>query len=141
MSLVCDSSILVKLVLEEPSSSVVRHYVKDSAMKGLAIYTVDMALAEACNALWKHVVIHQDIEMEDAEAALKDLIKFYERVNVLETSDLSMDAFRTACTERLTFYDALYIAAAKTVGATLYTADQKLADSAKKHVYVKSARD
>ncbi|MEM2687630.1 MAG: hypothetical protein QW796_04705 [Thermoproteota archaeon] len=52
--IILDSNILVKLVVNEPGSSEVRKRIEALLEGGFNLYTVDLALPEALNALWKH---------------------------------------------------------------------------------------
>ncbi|MCD6592779.1 type II toxin-antitoxin system VapC family toxin, partial [Candidatus Bathyarchaeota archaeon] len=99
-----------------------------------SLYTVDIALAESLNAIWKHTRIHRDLEMEEAESAIQDLTKIYDAMNILETRELSNEAAEISLTKGITIYDSLYIAAAMKLKATLYTADQKLCNISKELV-------
>jgi len=82
---------------------------------------VDIALAETLNAIWKHVKMHKDLTTEDANSTIQDLIKVYDKLNILTTRELSEEAFEIALTQNMTIYDSLYIAATKKLKATLYT--------------------
>lgn len=126
MSFVLDSSILVKLVVAEPGSGQARAAVTGFLEKGCSLYTVDLALAESLNALWKHVKIHEDLEMEDAKSAAQDLKEIYDKLNILTTLELSEQALDIALTQNITLYDSLFIIAARELNGILYTADQKL---------------
>jgi len=124
----------VKLVTDEPSSREARKTIKRCLKDGYSLYTVDIALAESLNAIWKHARIHRDLEMEEAESAIQDLTKIYDAINILETRELSNEAAEISLTKGITIYDSLYIAATMKLKATLYTADQKLCNISKELV-------
>lgn len=126
MSFVLDSNILVKLVVTEPGSEQARTTVTRFLERGCSLYTVDLALAESLNALWKHAKMHEDLETEDAKSAAQDLNEIYDKLNVLTTLELSEQALDIALTKNITVYDSLFISAARKLKASLYTADQKL---------------
>ena len=126
MSFVLDSNILVKLVVTEPGSEQARTTVTRFLERGYSLYTVDLALVESLNSLWKHAKIHEDLETEDAKSAAQDLNEIYDKLNVLTTLELSEQALDIALTKNITVYDSLFIIAARKLKATLYTADQKL---------------
>lgn len=126
MSYVLDSSILVKLVVTEVGSKEARKLIKSLLGEGCSLYTVDLALAEGLNALWKHVKLHGDLAEEEAGSTVQDLARIWDGLRVLTTRELSEEAVMIALGEGITVYDALYIGAAKRLGATLYTADEKL---------------
>ena len=93
---------------------------------------MDIALAESLNAIWKHVKIHKDLKAEDANSAIQDLTKIYDKLNILATRELSEETADIALTQNIPIYDSLYIAATRKIKATLYTADQKLHNISKK---------
>lgn len=131
MSLVLDANILVKLVIAEPGSERVRTSITSYLRNGYSLHSLDLGLAESLNALWKHVKIHEDVKTEDARSAVHDLTRIYDGLNILATRDLSKEALDLAFTQNITVYDALYIAAARKLKATLYTADETLYDASK----------
>jgi predicted nucleic acid-binding protein len=99
---------------------------------GYSLYTVDIALAESLNALWKHTKIHKDLKTQEAKSAVQDLTKIWDELNVLTTRALTPETISTSLTQNITIYDSLYIAATRKLNATLYTADRKLHDISKK---------
>ena len=129
-----DASIIIKLVVEEPGSTEARTYLKTLLKGGYALYTVDLALAECLNAVWKHAQTHKDLEVEDAKSAVQDLVRIYDSLQVVSARDLSGDAADISLDQNVTVYDSLYIAAAKKLRIPLYTADQKLHDISKEIV-------
>ena len=134
MSLVLDSNILVKLVTSEAGSDEARKTVTASLRDGCTPHTVDAALAEALNALWKHAKIHGDLDAEEALLASQDLLKIWSRLNVIPTSELSKESLDTAVTLNISVYDSLLVAAARKVRARLYTADKRLFEVSRKIV-------
>jgi predicted nucleic acid-binding protein len=134
MSLLLDSSILVKLVVNEQGSEKARETVKKHLRGGYQLHTVDLALPEALNALWKHVTIHRDLSEKQAEHVIEDLQKIYNGLNIVSSHDVPLRAFQIAVNNRLTVYDALFIAAAIYKSAKLFTADGVLFKASEKHV-------
>lgn len=134
MSLVLDSNILVKLVTNEAGSGEARESVMESLRDGCSLYTVDAALAEGLNALWKHVKMHGDLEAEEAGLAAQDLSKIWERLNVLSTRELFEEAVDIAITQNVAVYDSIYVAAARKMRAKFFTADKKLFEASRKIV-------
>ena len=122
----------MKLVTAEPGSRKAKTTVKDYLKDGYSLYTVDIALAESLNAIWKHVKIHKDLEADEAESVIKDLTRIYDSMNVLTTRVLSKEAAEIALAKDITIYDSLYIAAARKLKAILYTADKKLQNASNK---------
>ena len=130
--LVLDSSILVKLVINEPNSKQVRRTITTLIKKAYALYTVDIALAESLNAIWKHTKIQKDLKPEETKPITQDLIKVYDKLNIITTRELAEEATNIALAQNITIYDALYVAGTPKLNATLYTADQKLHNTANK---------
>ena len=124
----------MKLVTDEPGSRKARKTIKRYLEDGYSLYTVNMALAESLNAIWKHVRIHKDLEMEEAKSAIQYLTKIYDSMNILETGELSNEAAEIALTKDITVYDSLYIVAAMKLKAILYTADKKLCEASRELV-------
>jgi len=101
------------------------------------LVTTDLAIYEACNSLWKLATLLKTISLEDAvdvATTLKDLAM----KNVIQTINFTkLDFSHTlnkAYKERLTFYDASYIATAESTEAILVTEDKKLRKAAGKFV-------
>jgi predicted nucleic acid-binding protein len=134
MSLLLDSSILVKLVVNEKGSEDARETVKKHLREGYQLHTVDLALPEALNALWKHVIIHTDLSEKQAEHVIEDLQSIWMGLNVVSSHEVTHRAFQIAVDNRLTVYDSLFIAAAKCQSAKLFTADVKLFKASENHV-------
>ena len=134
MSLLLDSSVLVKLVVNEPGSEDAREAVKKHLREGYKLQTVDVALPEALNALWKHVKIHNDLSEKEAEHVIEDLQRIWNSLYVVSSHEVARRAFQIAVESSLTVYDSLFIAAAVYHSAKLFTADVKLFKSSEKHV-------
>ncbi|MFW6111206.1 MAG: type II toxin-antitoxin system VapC family toxin [Thermoproteota archaeon] len=134
MNWVLDSNILVKLVLTEPGSHQARQTVTRTVKQGSLLYTVDLALAESLNALWKHVNIHEDLTPEEGHSAAQDLKEIYSKLNILTTQELCKAALNLALTHKITIYDSLYLTATQKLNSTLYTADRKLHTASKNTV-------
>jgi len=117
---------LIKLVIDEDDSKEARSIVDNSLETGDTLCTVDIALAEGLNALWKRSCLTEDLKPDEARMAADDLSRLFLELSILQTYDLREVAMEIALTQNVAFYDSLYVAAAKTLGGTLYTADQKL---------------
>lgn len=99
------------------------------------LYTVDLALTECLNIIWKHTKLLRDLP--DPNIALEDLQKIFEHINVISTQTIAEEIINIAITKNITVYDATYIAAAQKLNSTLYTADQKLCTLAKTTINTK----
>lgn len=116
----------MKLTLNEANSKEARRAVNSYLEKDYALHTVDIALAESLNAVWKHTKIVKDLKSEEARKTAHDLIKICDKLDKLTTQELAEEATNIALTQDITMYDALYIAATQKLNATFFTADQKL---------------
>jgi predicted nucleic acid-binding protein len=105
--------------------------------KGYALHTVDLALAECLNVIWKHAKVLKDLKAEEANPAAEDLTRIYDGLNIIAAREIAAEAMHVALTQNVSVYDALYIAAAQKLNGTLYTADQKLCNAANGSVNTK----
>ena len=128
--IVLDASFLVKLVIEEQSSTESRSFLKKALSLGEEAATVDIALAEVLNALWKHVTLIKDLDRDDYRNAVQDFLKLWSKLEVFSTYELASEATQIAFEDRITIYDALYITTALKLGAKLITFDSKLKEKA-----------
>ena len=114
-----DASAAVKLVVEEPDSTLVR------GMVGAALVVApEFVLAEVANALWRKVRLGA-IGAAEARAAQASLTGLFARLIPLEALqdgalDLSLRRDHPA-------YDCFYVALAMREAAPLLTADRRLA--------------
>ena len=72
---------------------------------------MDIALAESLNAISKHANIHKDLTREEAKAAINDLTKIYDALQITTRRELSQNTTEIALTQNITIYDSLYLAA------------------------------
>jgi predicted nucleic acid-binding protein len=103
--------------------------------------TTDLAIYEACNALWKLSTLLRSISLDDGIETAGVLQDLTERdiIHLVSLNKPKLGAtLRFACDEKLTFYDASYVMAAKDESAVLVTEDEKLRESARRHVEVMS---
>jgi predicted nucleic acid-binding protein len=116
--------------MNESGSREARATVANILKKGYTLYTVDLALAEGLNVIWKHMNILKDLKLEEANSAVEDLTRIYDGLNIIATREITAEAMHVALTQNISVYDSLYIAAAQKMNGTLYTADQKLCNAA-----------
>ncbi|MET1159545.1 MAG: type II toxin-antitoxin system VapC family toxin [Thermoprotei archaeon] len=131
--IVLDASFLVKLILSEEGSRKARDLTRLWIRKGEMLLTIDLALPEALNAVWKHALKIHDIDKGEAIEAVKDLLKLWTKLRIHSSKEIAEEAFKLALDEDITVYDALYIQLAKSTGAGLATFDKKIAEIAMKH--------
>ena len=114
---VIDSSALVKFFSKESGWEKVAEVIVEGAA------TLDLAIKEVANALWKKVIAG---EMDEGVAIriISDLLK-KEAIAVVGQDEHLVEAFRVAARQKVTVYDALFIALAKSMGAELVTSDRR----------------
>jgi len=116
---VIDSSILAKYLLKEEGWRRVAETLRERP------FTLDLAVKETANALWRRVVLLRDIDVDKASTLLDDLLKLKKALRVEPQDRYLRAAFEIAITHRITVYDALFIAQARAKNAVLVTADEK----------------
>lgn len=131
MSLLLDTNIIVKLVIEEEDSQEARTRVKEALRQGHRLFTVDLALPEALNTLWKHAEIHPDLEDEEVMRAAEDLLLIWDKMSIIPSREVSADALRIAVELKLPVYDSVFLAASRRTSSTLYTADAGLHEASR----------
>ncbi|MEM0023535.1 MAG: type II toxin-antitoxin system VapC family toxin [Thermofilaceae archaeon] len=114
------ASILVKDEFYERAVNFVREYAGRLA-------TLDLAVLEAANALWRHTCLLRRIPLDRYEALaryLKPLV--YGSARLYASLDLLESAVRIASDFSITVYDALYVALAQKLGCKLASFDEEL---------------
>ena len=126
--IVIDSSALAKYLLREEGWRGVEKYLLKPT------YSIDHIVKEVSNAIWKHAIVHGYISKDMAlnvYSLLKRLIE--EEIIVLETQEKYIDkAIEIALDNKITVYDALYIAQTISYGE-LVTSDKVQAIVAEKY--------
>ena len=118
---VLDSSIIAATFFQEKASQKAVQLVQDKDL-----VTVDLALAEVGNVAWKRVSLFGEDEELMGEA-LRISVKFITTsCEVLKMIELMDTAYEIAVEEKITVYDALFLAAALKEKIPLFTLDKKL---------------
>lgn len=130
MRLLLDASAIVPLILDYGERII-----------GLAarvpLHTIDLAVYETGNSLWKLSSLLKTIGLEDANEVLEVLRELVRRRIIEITRFDKLDLRRImklATDENTTFYDASYIVAAETLNAVLVTEDKELRKKAENYV-------
>ncbi len=121
---VIDSSVLVKYFSREKGWEKARKYIVEGAI------TLDLAIKELGNALWKKV-LKNEMEAEIAIEIISDIIREKPMIIEDETKYLA-EALKYSIENKITIYDALFIILAKNKNLELVTADKKQAKTADK---------
>jgi len=96
--------------------------------------TVDLALYEALNAVWKESKLLGRFDEETALEFIEILAGIFEAIRVFNIRGLEEEVLRLASREDLTIYDASYLYMAIKNRSILVTDDRKLRDKASKYV-------
>ena len=126
--IVVDASVLVKVVLKEPGWDEIE---LDSNMA-----TLDYALVEGMNAIWK-AIRRGRIAEETGKTLIAVLKLIGSGMLTFEARNFFERGLEIALKENVTIYDALYIALAEALKAELLTADEKQYYAAKNYVEAK----
>lgn len=98
-----DASFLVKLVLEEKGSDRARDLAHSWAKSGEALVTIDLALPEALNAIWKHSLRIGDLDRDEAVDSVRDLLKIWTTLRVYSSREVAEEAFKLALEEDIQY--------------------------------------
>ncbi|MCQ5340551.1 MAG: type II toxin-antitoxin system VapC family toxin [Candidatus Methanomethylicia archaeon] len=121
---VIDSSALVKYFSREVGWEKVGEVISEG------VVTLDLAIKELSNALWKKV-LRSEMNHEIAMRIIRDIVEG--KPFPIETQErYLLDAFEIAVKSNVTVYDALFIAMAKRKSLELVTCDEKQAEITKK---------
>ena len=121
---VIDSSSLVKYFSREEGWRKVREYLLEG------VVSTDLVVKEVGNALWKKI-IRGEMTLKIAQEILSDLAKGT-AIKLLDQKEHLAKALEIAVRNKITIYDALFIALAKNLNTELITSDTRQAKAAKK---------
>jgi predicted nucleic acid-binding protein len=123
---VIDSSALAKLLLKEEGWKRVEEIIVEKP------FTLDLAIKEVANAIWRRVVLLHDIDIEKVLTLLNHLLELKKVLRVEPQDQYIVQAFTIALENNIAVYDALFIAQAMIKKATLITSDKRQFDIAQK---------
>lgn len=118
---VIDSSALIKYVSKEQGWELIKPHLHDAS-------TIDLAIKELGNALWKKI-LKDEILLKEAKEILSECrlsIKIADQINYLGKS------LEIATENKITFYDSLFIAMALEERIEIVTCDRRQAEVAAK---------
>lgn len=115
--IVIDASSLTKFLLKEDRWKTVEPYLRQTPL------SLDYILLETGNAIWKEYLIRKQISKAEALQIFQNLKKIKNEVLTFEWfADYLNDGFDIAVAEKISLYDAVYIAQARKRGS-LITSD------------------
>jgi len=103
--------------------------------------TLDLALYESLNTIWKEHQLLRKIDKDTVLLFLDVMSSVFNVIKVLSIRGLEGEVFNLALREDLTVYDASYLYATMKNKYMLVTDDQKLKSKALKYVEVISSRE
>ncbi len=120
--IVIDASSLAKYIIKEGGWLDVERYLLEEE-----VHTLNLALKEVVNAIWKQAVLLHNISLGEAKEKYLVLMKLVEGKIIVLDDELKYlkDAFELGLNMRITIYDALYIAKARADQALLLTSDKE----------------
>jgi len=105
-------------------------------------YVLDLTKYEVGNGIWKEFALQHAIQEEEFHEFLDSLRTVVDRAELLVPDSKNLlEIAHIAAKERITFYDASYIAMAKSRKLALATEDTKLSKIASRHTKTKSTKD
>ncbi len=113
------------------ASILVAFFLRESGWRSLAKYltrtiSLDMAVKEFYNAVWKAVLVRKSLSVDEASRVIELFRKYLSGNMVLENElDYIDQGFQIALKEGITVYDALYISLALEKNAPLASLDNK----------------
>jgi len=119
---VIDSSALVKYVVREPGWKKVEEFILAGCI------TVDLALKELCNALWKRVM-RKELD-ESLAIKLMNTILTRRIVRIYPQEPLLVETLKLSTNISLPIYDVIYIVLARKLKSELITSDKEQAERA-----------
>ncbi|MEM0458007.1 MAG: type II toxin-antitoxin system VapC family toxin [Sulfolobales archaeon] len=99
-------------------------------------HTLDLAIYEVANAVWKECYLLKKIKIETAYRLIELLSKVFDIIDLHTIKGFEKEVMDIAVKEGVTIYDASYIYTAMRDKLTLATDDRKLMDIARKYVSV-----
>jgi len=120
---VIDSSSLVKFFSKEEGWEKVAQIIEEG------VITLDLSIKEVANTLWKKILIGEMNE-DLAIKILYDLLKC-EAIIIVNQDEYLIEAFKISNRNKITIYDSLFIALAKSKNLELVTSDKKQYEIAK----------
>lgn len=129
--IVVDASALLEVLLQTPLGSAFEDRLLDNIQALHAPHLLDVEVAQVVRRL----VLARDMDGERAQAAIDDFLAFPVQRHAHEFLLPRVWALR----DNFTAYDAIYVALAEVLDATLLTHDRRLAASARRLVPVELA--
>ena len=128
---VLDSGVIFALYFQEDASERA-----ERTVEAISPIVLDLSVAEVGNAAWKRVTIFQECE-DSARASFSKCLEFIHSCTMIPSADLSTLAYDIALENKISFYDSLFLAAARREEVSLLTLDRKMYEKARAQGFVK----
>ncbi|MEM4727572.1 MAG: type II toxin-antitoxin system VapC family toxin [Candidatus Bathyarchaeia archaeon] len=102
--------------------------------------TLDLALYEALNAIWKEHVLLERMDWNTAYEFSKLLSEVFNVIEKHGIEGLELDVLQQAVEHGITIYDASYLTIAVKKNFILVTDDERLSEKIKNKITVKNSR-
>ena len=96
--------------------------------------TLDLAIYESLNAIWKEYSLLNHIDYETAQEYINLVKNVFEILHIESINGIEEKVFELANKEKLTIYDAAYLAKSIKANYILVTDDEKLLKKASKYI-------
>jgi len=103
--------------------------------------TIDLALYESINVIWKEHILLKKIDEDTACKFITIITRVFDILEILSIKGSEEEIFRTALNEGLNIYDSSYIYTALKNELPLVTDDIKLKTTALKYIRVFSSNE
>ncbi len=123
------------------ASSIVNLVKRGKVKVFVAGSTLDLALYESISAVWKEYKLLKRFDKDSALEFIGIISDLFNVVNILSIRGLEREVFEIASKEKLTVYDASYLALAKKYDFILVTDDENLRKKALNYVKTMSSID
>ena len=122
------------------SSAILNLYMDGRYTPFIDAFTTPLARYELGNVVWKRVHLLKRLNLDEGLKLLDALDTLYLQMNKITNLDPG-ETLKLADENGITYYDATYISAALDHGLQLVTDDQRLYNSAGKHLQVYKSTD
>ncbi|HDM23533.1 MAG TPA: PIN domain-containing protein [Candidatus Bathyarchaeota archaeon] len=121
---VVDASIYASVIVKDQFSQKSRKFLEENIG---SLLTLDLAIVETANALWKHTFLLKRIPESTSRKLAKSINPLIENTSkIYPSKNLIGDALQVAFRYGITVYDALYLALAFNMNCPLTTLDESL---------------
>lgn len=93
-------------------------------------YTLYLTVYELGNILWKHTTLTNSLSVDEAEEMRLIVNKMLQVMNLQPADNIDQETIAIASKHGISYYDASYIQASKSLNVELITEDKRLAKAA-----------